>query len=404
MKVLYFDCFSGISGDMILGALIDAGASFDNISDQLKLLCLQGYALKVLKDRSYGISGSRFQVIFDEDHHPLRNWPEISRLIERSFLPPKITNNARAVFLKLAGAEARVHGVSLENVHFHEIGAIDTIIDIVGTLLALDDLGIEKAYCSPLPVSHGYVRCSHGVFPVPAPATAEILKGFPVRFIDVEGELVTPTGAAIATVLSDFPTTMPAMKLSHTGYGLGQNDYGIPNALRVFIGETDGAENMTDTDRDPVNPEQEIAVLQTNIDDLNPEILAFAADKLLNSGAIDVSITPLIMKKGRPGSLLTVLCSFKTKEKLIEIIFRETTSLGIRVHQEKRVVLPRQEICVQTEYGPIRVKISTAPNMEKQISPEYEDCRKTASERDIPLSMVYNASLQAARSFLKENI
>ncbi|MFA5383121.1 MAG: nickel pincer cofactor biosynthesis protein LarC [Eubacteriales bacterium] len=401
MKVLYFDCFSGISGDMVLGALIDAGASFDAISEQLKPLGLQGYSLKVLKDRSYGIKGSRFQIDFDEHQHLLRNWPDISRLIEESFLSSKIKTNARAVFLKLAGAEALVHGVPLENVHFHELGALDTIIDIVGTLLALDELGIEKAYCSPLPVSHGYVRCSHGVFPVPAPATAEILKGFPVRFIDVEGELVTPTGAAIATVLSDFPAAMPAMKLSHTGYGLGQNDYGIPNALRVFIGETDGAENMTDTGRNPVNPEQEIAVLQTNIDDLNPEILAFAADKLLNSGAIDVSITPLIMKKGRPGCLLTVLCSFNTKEKLIEIIFKETTSLGIRVHQEKRVILPRQEICVQTKYGPVRVKISTAPNREKRISPEYEDCRKIADKKNIPLGAVYDASLMAARSLYK---
>jgi len=235
MKTLYFDCFSGISGDMILGALIDAGANFDSISEKLKHLGLNGYALKVLKDRTYGITGSRFQVIFDEHRHPLRNLPVISRLIEESTLSPKIKDKAVAVFLKLAGAEALIHGVSLESVHFHELGAIDTVIDVVGTLLALEELGIEKIYCSPLPISHGYVRCSHGVFPVPAPATAEIIKGFPIRFIDIEGELVTPTGAAIATVLSDFSRVMPGMKLLHTGYGLGQNDYGIPNALRVFI-------------------------------------------------------------------------------------------------------------------------------------------------------------------------
>ncbi len=400
MKVMYFDCFSGISGDMILGALIDAGASFENISERLKHLGIQGYALKVLKDRSYGIKGSRFQVILDEHHMPLRNLSVISRLIEESSLPADIKTNASAVFLRLAGAEALVHGVPLENVHFHELGAIDTIIDIVGTLLALDELGIEKVYCSPLPISHGYVQCSHGVFPVPAPATAEIIKGFPIRFIDIEGELVTPTGAAIVTVLSEFTRIMPGMKLIHTGYGFGQNDYGIPNALRVFIGEYDDAENTTDIE--PVNPEQEITVLQTNIDDLNPEILAFAADKLLNHGAIDVSITPLVMKKGRPGSLLTVLCSSKIKMKLINIIFKETTSLGIRVRQERRIVLPRQEICVETEYGPIRVKISATTNGEKQISPEYEDCRKIAGEKDIPLRSVYDASLQAARSLLKE--
>ncbi|HAG10532.1 MAG TPA: nickel pincer cofactor biosynthesis protein LarC [Desulfotomaculum sp.] len=402
MKALYFDCFSGVSGDMILGALIDAGASFENISGQLKHLGIQDYELKVLKDRSYGITGSKFQVIFDEHYLPLRNLSDISRLIEESSLPADIKDNAAAVFLKLAGAEALVHGVPLENVHFHELGAIDTIIDIVGTLLALDELGIEKIYCSPLPISHGYVRCSHGIFPVPAPATAEILKGFPIRFIDIEGELVTPTGAAIVTVLSDFSRIMPGMKLIHTGYGLGQNDYGIPNALRVFIGEYDDPENTTDSE--PVNPKQEITVLQTNIDDLNPEILAFAADKLLNYGAIDVSITPLVMKKGRSGCLLTVLCFFETRKKLIDIIFKETTSLGIRVHQERRVVLPRQEICVETEYGPVRVKISATTNREKQISPEYEDCRKIASEKDIPLRVVYDASLQAARSLLKESI
>lgn len=402
MKVLYFDCFSGVSGDMVLGALFDAGASFDVINEHLKHLGLHGYSLKIQKDRSYSITGSRLQVIFDEHHNPLRNWSDISRLIKESSLPPKIKTNAQAVFLKLALAESLVHGIPLENVHFHEIGALDTIIDIVGTILALDDLGIEKAYCSPLPISHGYVHCSHGVFPIPAPATAEILKGFPIRFIDIEGELVTPTGAAIVTVLSDFSKVMPPIRLSHTGYGLGQNDYGIPNALRVFIGEYDDEENIIN--RETVNPEQEIIVLQTSIDDLNPEILAFVAEKLLNSGAIDVSITPLIMKKGRPGCLLTVLCSFKTKEKLIEIIFMETTSLGIRVHQEGRVVLPRQEICVQTEYGPVGVKISDVSNRINKISPEYEDCRKIANEKDIPLSAVYDASLKAARNLLKGNI
>jgi uncharacterized protein (TIGR00299 family) protein len=399
MKILYFDCFGGISGDMAVGALIDAGACFTNLHEQLQLLGLEGYTLQAHRDKSYGFQGTRFQVQLKEKHQPPRTWQDIARIIEASALSSQIKQTALSIFQKLARAEGKVHGVALEQVHFHEVGAIDSIIDIVGTVVALQELGIEKVYCSPLPAGCGYVRSRHGTLPIPAPATAELLKGLPLRPLDVEGELVTPTGAAIAVALACQFGSLPAMTISQIGYGLGNNDYGIPNFLRVFIGEGGGQQYKKEST--PEKLRQEISVLQTSIDDMNPEILAFTAEKILNSGALDVSITPVIMKKGRPGSLLTVLCLPETQTELIRIIFQETTTLGVRVHREERYLLPRQEICVQTDYGSVRVKIANAAGG-GQISPEYEDCRKLAREKNIPLKSVYQSVVEAAEKFLNK--
>lgn len=398
MKVLYLDCFGGISGDMILGALIDAGVPLASVVEQLKQLGLAGYSLNIYQAQTHGFRGTRFVVEPAQDHHqPRRTWQDISRLIAGSELAPKIKEHSLVIFEKLARAEGKVHGIPPEKVHFHEIGAVDSIVDIVGTAIALHEAGIEKVYCSPLPAGYGCIRTAHGLLPVPAPATAELLKGLPIRPVQVEGELVTPSGAAIAAALAEDFGPAPAMRIEQTGYGLGSNDYGIPNFLRVFIG--DAEEKLPEKNKNQSSGlEQEISILQTNIDDLNPEILAYAVEKLLAAGALDVWITPIIMKKGRPGSLLTVLCPPEKENDFRQIIFAETTTLGVRTRREKRYCLPRQQISVETGYGEVRVKISAAGDGSPgQISPEYEDCRRIALEKGVPLKKVYLVAVEAAQ-------
>lgn len=403
MKILYLDCFGGISGDMVLGALIDAGVPLASVAEQLKRLGLEGYSLKACRDQTHGFTGTRFLVELARQHsQPCRTWEDIARLIAGSGLAPKIKQYSLVIFEKLARAEGKVHGTPPEKVHFHEIGAVDSIVDIVGTVIALHEAGIEKVYCSPLPTGYGCIRTAHGPLPVPAPAAAELLKGIPIRPVQVEGELVTPTGAAIAAALAEDFGPAPAMRIEQTGYGLGSNDYGIPNFLRVFIGEE--LEELSE-EKDPdknknqaLGFKQEISVLQTTIDDLNPEILAYAAEKLLAAGALDAWITPVIMKKGRPGSLLTVLCPPEKENELRQIIFAETTTLGVRARREKRHCLPRQQISVETGYGEVRVKIAAAGDGPgRQISPEYEDCRRLAREKGVPLKNVYLAAVEAAQ-------
>ncbi|MQL52631.1 nickel pincer cofactor biosynthesis protein LarC [Desulfofundulus thermobenzoicus] len=389
MKILYLDCFSGISGDMMLGALIDAGVPPAAVQSQLDLLGLEGYSLKIYQDKTHGFQGTRFLVEMEQYHHSHRTWEDIRRIIEGSGLHPQVKRCALDIFEKLARAEGKVHWVEPRHVHFHEVGAVDSIVDIVGTSIALREAGVEKVYCSPLPTGYGTVQTHHGVLPVPAPATAELLKGFPIRPVEVEGELVTPTGAAIVAALAGGFGPLPAMKIAQIGYGLGANDYGIPNFLRVFIGE--------EIERQPAS-EQEISILQTNIDDLNPEILAYVTEKLLASGALDVWLTPVIMKKGRPGNLLTVLCQPGKEEELMQLIFTETSTLGVRRRREKRFCLPRKHISVETEFGTVRVKVATCRDDSGwQMSPEYEDCRRLALEKNVPLKNVYMCAIKAAQ-------
>lgn len=407
VRILYLDCFGGISGDMTLGALIDAGIPLASIQNQLELLGLEGYSLQAVQDKTHGFRGTRFTVELSQKKQPPRTWKDISQIIEKSELSPRIKKCALGIFEKLAWAEGRVHGVEPEKVHFHELGATDALIDIVGTAVALREAGVEKVYCSPLPTGYGSVQSCHGLLPLPAPAAAELLKGLPVRPVQVEGELVTPTGAAIVAALASGFGPLPAMNISRIGYGLGSNDYGRPNFLRVFIGEEiHRQENKEDP---PPGKEQIISILQTGVDDLNPEILAYTIEKLFAAGALDALITPVIMKKGRPGSLLTVLCLPEKENSLLKIIFAETTTLGVRTRREKRYILPRQEISVETGYGTVRVKIAAladAPDglaeQKWQISPEYEDCRQLAQERNIPLKNVYQAALKAAEKTFDE--
>lgn len=399
MKVLYLDCFAGISGDMTLGALLDAGADVRNLNEGISRLGLGDFRLEFWEANSHGMRGTRVEIGVKEEQQPHRHLNDILNIIESSGLPEPIITKSSAIFIQLAKAEGRVHGKPPEHVHFHEVGAVDSIIDIVGSVIAMHSLGIDKIVCSPLPLGSGYVSCQHGLLPVPAPATVELVKDLPIRKLDMEGELVTPTGAAIVKTLSSSFGPIPGMKIITTGYGLGSRDYGMPNFLRIIIGN-----DLEDKTIAPDSADAgEIVVMETNIDDMSPEVLAYVSDILLNSGALDVFIVPIIMKKSRPGHLLTILCYPSDQKILAEIIFKETTTFGIRFSQQQRAVLKRKMVSVSTKYGDINVKLGFLKDKKlASCSPEFEDCKKCAALTGVPLKEVYNAAMQAVRGICRE--
>ena len=384
MKIAYFDCFSGISGDMILGALIDLGLDINFLKRELGKLNLGDYSIESKKIVKNGIAATKFDVIAKNSRrHEERNLNEINKIIDNSKLDANIKNTIKKIFLKIAVAEAKIHNKPIDKIHFHEVGAIDTIIDIAGSVIGFKKLGIEKIYCSKLNVGSGFVEFSHGKFPVPAPATAEILKGAPIYHNNIPAELVTPTGAAIITTLANSFGEMPAMKVEKIGYGAGTKDLEQPNVLRVFLGEGYKQENELPKVFEPIN------VIETNIDNMNPEIYPFVIDKLMEDGALDAYLTNIIMKKGRPAIKLTVLAEIKDTDKLCNIIFDETTTLGVRIFRAERKILKREIKTIKTKYGNVRVKISKLGNEIKNIMPEYEDCVGIAKKYKIPLKRVY---------------
>lgn len=386
MSILYFDCFSGISGDMALGALIDAGADMDFIESNLKSLDIHGWRMELKPKQSYGIRGSKVNFIINGEHHPHRSFLHIMSIIEKSDLPQPVKKTSVDIFYRLALAEGKVHGKNPEDIHFHEVGAVDSILDIVGTSLALHNLGVSRVFCSPLPPGTGYIKCAHGILPVPAPATAELLIGVPLRKLNVEGELVTPTGAAIAVTLSEGFGIMPEIIVKATGYGLGDKDYGLPNMLRVFIGEEKSIKQSS--------PEERVLVLETNIDNMNPEIFGYVSQLLFDAGALDVFLTPVYMKKMRPGTVLTVLCNEPELDNIRNIIFRETATLGIRIRVNDRIILKRSFEEITTPYGTVRIKYAWDESGSIiKAAPEYEDCVRAASLNNVPLSDVYNYAL-----------
>lgn len=394
MKLLYFDCFTGISGDMCLGALIDAGVNRDLLECDLRKIHLQDWKLVVTRENSYGINGTRVSIITQEDHQPHRCLSDLKNLILNSPLPEEVKANSLRVFLRLAEAEGKVHGIPAEQVHFHEVGAVDSIIDVVGTSLALHYLEVDRVVCSPVPPGKGFIRCRHGVLPVPAPATAELLKGIPLAGRDVEGELVTPTGAAIATTFSSAFNCLPEMKVNALGYGLGSTDLGIPNFLRVFLGDTasKGTAYQTET----------ISIIETNIDDMNPEFNGHIMERLMENGALDVFISPAYMKKNRPGYQLTVISRPEKKESLTKILFEETTTLGLRHREEIMAMLDRCTKEVITPNGKVKVKfVLGCEGKLLRAAPEYEDCRKIAREKGVPLRAVYEAALLVANKLVQ---
>lgn len=391
MKALYLDCFSGISGDMCLGALVDSGVDSRRLEEDLRKLPLHGWEMRVAKKSSRGITGTKVDIVVRDSHQPHRLFSDIKEIIMESPLPEKVRKSAFSIFQRLAEAESKVHGVPEDHVHFHEVGGVDSIIDIVGASLALFYLDIERVICSPLPPGRGTVKTQHGLLPVPAPATAELLKGVPLKHLDVEGELVTHTGTAIATTMSEGFGPLPDMKIEAVGYGFGSKDYGIPNFLRVFMGNAEAQ---------PASYNREtILVIETTLDDITPETAGHVMERLFLNKALDVFITPVYMKKNRPGWVISVICLPGQRDGILKILFEETSTLGIRWREEKRAVLDRRLEEVDIPYGRIRVKMALSPGGALlKASPEYEDCKKIALEKGIPLIKIYEAALQAARS------
>jgi len=390
MRAAYFDCFSGISGDMVLGALVDLGWPVEELKRELDKLDLFDYRIEAKKVAKRGIFSTQIKIRATEEKKE-RTLEDILSILDKSKLEEKVKERSRAIFTKLASVEAKIHGKSPQKIHFHELGGLDTIIDVVGAVAGMNYLGVEKAYSSPLPLGKGFVKCSHGILPLPAPATLELLKEVPVYGSDIEAELVTPTGAAIISNLAENFGQMPPMKIEHIGYGAGQRDLTIPNLLRVSIGVIKKAYE-----------EDVVSLIQTNIDDMNPELYEHIVDRLFHEGALDVFLTPIQMKRTRPATMLSVIADEEKMEKMLEIIFDETTTLGIRISKIKRRKLNRENRKVSTKYGKIEVKIGKHDGVVKNISPSYEECRKIATHLKIPLKKVYQEAKQAAFDLLEK--
>jgi len=390
MRVAHLDCFSGISGDMVLGALVGAGVDLDQLTGMLEGLRLPGWSLRQLPaDHEHRVPGTSIEVVCGEEGHVHRTFADIRRLIADAQLPDAVATRATEVFLRLAVAEGKVHGKPPETVTFHEVGAIDSIVDIVGSVAGLSLLEIDRLTCAPIPLGRGTVRCRHGLIPVPAPATVELLRGVPTYPGEDARELVTPTGAALATCLASEFGTMPPMQIDAIGYGLGKaKGEAMPNALRLFVGTPPAEDEI---------PQSEALVLEANIDDLSPQFYGPLVDRLLDAGALDAFLTPVQMKKGRPGTLVTVLCDPRSRERMEDILFGETTTIGVRRHVVRRSCLERSTRTVRTAYGEVRIKESFDQGGLRNRMPEFDDCRARADECGVPVRQVHDAAVAAAR-------
>jgi len=387
MKTAYFDCFSGISGDMVLGALVDAGVPVDAIQQVVDSLGLPDCRLEAREVRKNGFRATQVVVHTPAEHHH-RHLHHIVEMIRRSSLSESAKEQAIKVFTRLGEAEARVHGVPLEKVHFHEVGAADSIVDIVGSVFGLNYLGIEAVYASAIPTGGGTVRIAHGEVSVPAPATAELLRGVPLLPCDVQMEMTTPTGAALITTFAEAFGPLPALEIQSIGYGAGSRD--IPhraNVLRLFVGELARPKEAS-----PSVLRDRIWVVQTNYDDLSAEVLGYTLERLWELGVLDLFTTPVQMKKNRPGVQLTVLCNEGLVPAVESLLFRETTTLGVRFWPVERHVLPRQVTSVKTRWGEIRGKVRVLPGGAREFSPEFDACREIARRHQIPLREVYEAA------------
>jgi hypothetical protein len=402
MKLAYFDCFSGISGDMTLGALVDAGCAVEHLRTELRGLQVSGWELGAEKVWKNGMAATQVKVV-TEDQSKHRSLGAILEILDKSQLAPAVRERAAAIFQKLGEAEARVHDVPMEKIHFHEVGAVDAIVDIVGACIGFQALGIEKFTCSALNVGGGTAKMAHGILPVPAPATANLLQGKPTYSNGVQKELVTPTGAAIVATLCDSYGPQPAMSVSAIGYGAGTADLeGQPNVVRIMVGEEvrvgKGETKGTQAEAWATGFDEEIAVIEANLDDMNPQIYGYFLEKGLAAGALDVYTTPVQMKKNRPGTLLTVLCKPQDTNSLMTLIFAETTTFGARTYRAQRRVLPREWVSVATDFGDVRMKVSRVNGRILHVAPEFEDCKKLAAEKDVPLQRVI---AEAIRSYEK---
>ena len=382
MKILYYDCFAGISGDMNLGAMVDLGVDPDYLKKEFQKLNIEGFHLELKKDNRKGIVGTKATVIIEnpenEKHRHLRH---VEDLINNSSLSVEVKTNSLKIFNLIAEAEAKVHGISIQQVHFHEVGALDSIADIVGAAICLDYLKVDKIMASPIQLGGGTVKCAHGIMPVPAPATSEIVRSVPVRTGLIQKEATTPTGAAILVAVVDEFTEETDFTIKKTAYGIGQRDnHEVPNVLRVYLAEGKKTQDNAKY--------EEACMLECNIDDMNPEWYEQLFQKLFESGASDVFITPIVMKKSRPANKLSVLCHKDLSSRLKAIIFHNSTTIGIREYSVSKTVLEREERIIKTEFGDIRVKYSHFHGKEIRCKPEMEDCKKIAEQHRLSLNEV----------------
>ena len=380
MKIAYLDCFAGASGDMFLGALLDAGLALDDLRTALSTLPLQGYTLRVAKEERNHLFGTRFIVDVEKDRQPARSFADIKTIIDAAGLSRWVKETSTRIFEDLALEEGRIHDRPPEKIHFHEVGALDSIVDIVGAVFGMESLGIGSLHASPLPLGSGFVETQHGRIPLPAPATIALLKGIPVYDSGVSAELVTPTGAALLKGLACSFGAMPPMVVEQVGYGVGSRELpDRPNLLRILVGR-DTEEPQTET----------VAVMEANVDDTNPEWLGFLMERLFGAGALDVLFCPVQMKKNRPAVLIQVIGKPHQKDRLMEILFQESTTLGVRYQMMQRKILARDEAEIDSPWGKMKVKKISRPDGSFQLLPEYESCRKIALENGLPIKDVYS--------------
>ena len=390
MKVAYFDCFNGAAGDMIVGALIDAGADFAALREAMSALPVGGFTISADRAKRGGFSATRFEVRMDSSvKQPHRHLKDVLAIYDQTPWTASVRDSAKRVFRRLAEAEAAVHGIPIEKVHFHEVGAVDALVDVGAAAFALHSLGVDRVICSPVAVGSGTVRCEHGVLPVPAPATARLLEGVPLAPSEETGELTTPTGAALLTTFVSEFGPLPSMTLRATGQGAGSRE-GVrsPNVIRVLIGDSASGEASDGLESD------QVFLLETNLDDATPATIAYCMERLLEAGALDVYSVPIVMKKGRPGTMLCVICQSGDIRRMEDVMFIETPTLGVRRQSLQRSKLRRNAETVQTEFGPIRIKVARRGAVESG-APEYEDCRAAARTRGVPLHAVISAAFSA---------
>jgi pyridinium-3,5-bisthiocarboxylic acid mononucleotide nickel chelatase len=379
MRIAYGDMIGGVSGDMFVAALIDLGLPLGKLKAELRKIPTLKFELKASKKLVHSIRATRFHVICPKHEAP-RSWREIRRLIEQSRLSPEVKATGTKIFAALAQAEAKIHGVAADKVHFHEVGATDSIVDIMAAAIGIDELEIDAMHFSPIPLGRGVARSQHGVLPVPGPATLELLKGLPTFGIDIESETVTPTGAAIVRALGKSCGDQPSMTIEKIGYGTGQKEFAHrPNLFRLSLG-TSSAKLA----------QEEMLLVETNIDDMNPQYFDHVIERLFAAGARDVFLTPVQMKKNRPATLLSVICAPAERDRLAAIILQETTSIGVRYYPVGRIILKRETRTVATRYGAVAVKVAVQPNGTRRAAPEYDDLKRIAAAKKLPLKTVHD--------------
>jgi len=397
LKTAYFDCPSGISGDLCLGALIDAGVPIKKLENELKKLPVRGYKVSVKKVKRAGFAATKVNVVLGSQFtvHNSRTWRDVERIIKSSSLSASIKQKGLKIFKRLFEAEAKVHAETFNKAHLHELGAVDCIVDIMGTLICLELLGLERVYASSVNFGSGFVKTKHGILPVPAPATAEILRDIPVYSDGTPFELTTPTGAVILKQLASAFGNMPDMVVEKIGIGAGNKDIkGKANVLRVFVGEQSAIPSSAGKSYQP--SASAVTIIDTTIDDMNPQVYEYVMEKLFKAGALDAYLTQILMKKGRPAIKLTVLCNNKEKERLMKIIFEETTTIGLRFYEAGRKTLTREIKPVRTKFGRINVKVSRLGNKVVRRTPEYEDCKRLAKKMNKPLIEVLKAAIRVS--------